>query len=64
MVLLFIMTHLTKLQQQKACMLAVEEPNSVRQALEQTCWRKAMEEEMDSIHQNETWELTGNGFKH
>lgn len=54
MVLLFIMTHLTKLQQQKACMLAVEEPNSVRQALEQTCWRKAMEEEMDSIHQNET----------
>jgi hypothetical protein len=40
------------------CMLAVEEPNSVQQALEQTCWRKAMEEEMDSIHQNETWELS------
>lgn len=39
------------------CMLAADEPTNVEQALEQDCWRRAMQEEMDSIHQNKTWEF-------
>jgi hypothetical protein len=38
------------------CMLAADEPSSVEQALEQGCWRKAMEEELNSILSNQTWE--------
>jgi hypothetical protein len=36
------------------CMLAADEPASVEHALEQDCWRRAMEEEMSSIKQNKT----------
>lgn len=39
------------------CMLAADEPTSVDQALEQACWRQAMEEEMKSIVKNNTWEI-------
>ena len=39
-------------------MLAAEEPVSVQQALEEVCWRKAMEAEMQSIIQNNTWEAS------
>jgi hypothetical protein len=39
------------------CMLAADEPASVEHALEQDCWRRAMEEEMSSIKQNKTWEV-------
>jgi hypothetical protein len=37
------------------CMLAADEPMNIEQALEEACWRKAMEEEIKSIHQNGTW---------
>lgn len=40
------------------CLLAADEPMSVEQALEQDCWRRAMQEELDSIYQNSTWEFT------
>jgi len=40
------------------CLLAADEPVSVEEALEQECWRRAMQEEMDSIHQNRTWEFS------
>jgi hypothetical protein len=40
------------------CMLAADEPKNFEQAIEQDCWRNAMEEEIKSIHQNETWEVT------
>jgi hypothetical protein len=39
------------------CMLATDEPTSVDQALEQACWRQAMEEEMRLIVKNNTWEI-------
>jgi hypothetical protein len=39
-------------------MLAADEPTNVEQALEEDCWKRAMQEEMDSIHQNNTWELS------
>jgi hypothetical protein len=35
-------------------MLADDEPMNIEQAVEEACWRKAMEEEMESIHQNVT----------
>ena len=40
------------------CLLAAEEPGNVDDALTEGCWRKAMEEEMRAIRDNETWELT------
>jgi hypothetical protein len=39
------------------CLSAAEEPASVDEALEQAPWRNAMEEEMNSIRANGTWEL-------
>jgi hypothetical protein len=32
------------------CMLAADEPVSVEEALEQPCWKRAMQDEMNSIH--------------
>jgi hypothetical protein len=40
------------------CLLAADELVSVQQALEEECWRKVMQTEMDSIHQNNTWVLS------
>ena len=40
------------------CHVAAEEPHSVDEALQNPAWRKAMEEEMRSIEENETWEST------
>jgi len=40
------------------CLLAAHELVSVQQALEEECWRKVMQTEMDSIHQNNTWVLS------
>jgi hypothetical protein len=40
------------------CLIAAEEPASVELALADASWRGAMEEEMRSIHDNQTWELT------
>jgi hypothetical protein len=41
----------------EACLAAAEEPDSVDEALEQALWRKAMEEEIKCILDNDTWEL-------
>jgi transposase InsO family protein len=40
------------------CLAAAEEPASVEHALADVAWRGAMEEEMKSILDNNTWELT------
>ena len=40
------------------CLLAADEPVSVEEALEDKCWRKAMEAELESIEENRTWMLT------
>jgi hypothetical protein len=40
------------------CMLTAEEPRSVDEALENEAWRAATDEEMTSIDENNTWELT------
>jgi len=40
------------------CYIAAEEPRSVDDALKEVCWRKAMQTEMDSIQENQTWELS------
>jgi hypothetical protein len=40
------------------CLAAAEEPASVEHALGDASWRGAMEEEMKSIHDNNTWEMT------
>ncbi|CAH9146107.1 unnamed protein product [Cuscuta epithymum] len=38
------------------CLVTVEEPTNVEQAMSNTSWRNAMEEEMRSIIENKTWE--------
>lgn len=40
--------------------LAAEEPRSIETALNEQCWRKAMEAEMRSIEENKTWQLVNN----
>ena len=40
------------------CMLAADEPANVEQALEEHCWKQAMDAEMQSIIQNKTWVLS------
>jgi hypothetical protein len=37
--------------------ISAEEPSSFRKAEQQECWRKEMEEEMQSIVDNHTWDL-------
>jgi hypothetical protein len=44
---------------QRLLMASAEEPMSLVEAEQQSCWRKAMEEEMKSIEDNGTWTLTG-----
>jgi hypothetical protein len=39
------------------CLMASEEPASVYEALSDECWKKAMEVELASIHDNGTWEI-------
>jgi hypothetical protein len=39
------------------CLLSTEEPSSVDAALGDPAWKKAMEEEMECILENHTWEL-------
>ena len=38
------------------CLLAADEPPSVEEALEEECWRKAMEAELQSIEENKGWD--------
>uniref|UniRef100_A0ACD5XRG8 Uncharacterized protein n=1 Tax=Avena sativa TaxID=4498 RepID=A0ACD5XRG8_AVESA len=40
------------------CLMAAEEPATVEEALASPAWRRAMEEEMGSIIDNETWALS------
>jgi hypothetical protein len=39
------------------CLLAADEPMSVEQALEETCWKDAMEAELQAIRDNNTWSV-------
>lgn len=40
------------------CMLAADEPVSVEEALEEDCWREAMNAELEAIVQTRTWEFS------
>ena len=40
------------------CLVAAEEPASVDAALNEACWRRAMDDELASIQSNGTWKLT------
>jgi hypothetical protein len=40
------------------CLLAADEPVSVEQALEETCWKDAMQAELQAIRDNNTWSLS------
>lgn len=39
------------------CMIAMEEPESHAEAGKHICWRRAMQEELEAIRDNETWKL-------
>ena len=39
-------------------LLAADEPVSVEHALEQSCWKEAMNAELQSIRENNTWSLS------
>jgi hypothetical protein len=40
------------------CLVAAEEPKTIEEALSESCWKKAMEEEMRAIADNRTWVVT------
>ena len=40
------------------CLVAAEEPRSVDEALKESCWREAMQAEMQAIEANRTWEVS------
>ena len=39
------------------CLLTAEEPRDITEALSDGAWKAAMDAEMDSIRENNTWEL-------
>ena len=41
----------------EACLLSMKEPNTMKDALEDDDWYKAMEEEIQQIEKNKTWSL-------
>ena len=41
----------------EACFLTGEEPKSFKSAMKEDLWRRAMEEEIEAIEKNSTWEL-------
>ena len=41
----------------ESCYLTQEEPSSCNEASKESVWRQAMEEELESIEKNETWEM-------
>lgn len=43
---------------QRLLMVSAEEPTSLAEAEQQACWRRAMEEELLAIEENNTWTLT------
>ena len=40
------------------CLLTAEEPASAEEALGEPAWKRAMQEEMESILENQTWEMS------
>jgi len=40
------------------CLYTDHEPPTFQEAVEEDCWRSAMEEEIHAIHKNDTWEMT------
>lgn len=40
------------------CLVAVDEPDSVNEALDEACWKSAMDAELTAIRGNKTWEFT------
>jgi hypothetical protein len=40
------------------CLVAAEEPRSVKEAMAEQCWRQAMQVEMQSIEANRTWDVS------
>ena len=40
------------------CLYADHEPPTFQGAVNEDCWRRAMEEEIHTIEKNDTWELT------
>lgn len=51
-------TDLDHIQDLELCMLGIDEPAHHTEALKHETWRLAMEEELKSIQENDTWELT------
>lgn len=39
-------------------LLEIEEPESFKQVVKESDWKKAMQAEMDTIERNKTWVLT------
>ena len=39
------------------CLIADFEPKSVTKVLSNSCWQNAMQEEINQIEKNKTWEL-------
>jgi len=39
-------------------LVAAEEPRSVNEALKESCWREAMQAEMQAIKANRTWDVS------
>uniref|UniRef100_A0ACD5TXY1 Uncharacterized protein n=1 Tax=Avena sativa TaxID=4498 RepID=A0ACD5TXY1_AVESA len=50
-------TEPCELEYSGLCLVAAEEPASVELALKEACWKQAMDEELSSIRDNQTWEL-------
>lgn len=48
---------LCDLNDEELCMIGAEEPSSLAEAQGEVCWRRAMDQEMSSIRENETWNL-------
>ena len=46
----------TDMQYSGLCLMTVDEPGSVEEAMKEACWREAMQNEMQSIEENRTWE--------
>jgi hypothetical protein len=40
------------------CLVAAEEPRSVKEAMAEQCWHEAMQVEMQSIEANRTWDVS------
>ena len=46
-----------EIEEDEACFLTREEPTSFKSAMKEELWRRAMEEEIEAIEKNSTWEL-------